>query len=1836
MVDQPITINWGILATGNISRCFAKDLLVDPKTRGVHDILHKVVAVGSRSIEKAQNFIDTIVGGDKSVKAYGSYREVYDDKDVHAIYVGTPHTHHYENGLNAIKAGKHVLIEKPISCNAAELRSLLEAAKEQKVFVMEALWTRFQPLTLDVKKIVEEGSLGAPVVLHADLSGNFDIQNLSRNHRILDPNLGGGALLDLGPYPLVWAIVALYEHPLNKLKGPTTINGTMLKTPITGVDSNTSFILTFGSADLSAKAILSCSINVHPQQPGVNIRFENGTITIPAPIYCPKEFTVRYIDKSGEVTREERKVHEYVGGGWHFQADEVARCIRDGKKESEVWTHSKSLLEMEIFDQVRSLGSYIFPAGVEKPAPRSSCIFFTLGRCAKGDACSFAHSGPSESPKSHEPTGPGNLDGTAPQPVCRYWVNGNCRRGDECRFAHEHSGEKHEEDAFLSSHSSGDIPSHDPTPDTMSSILSTPDHEEVPSVALEEDPDQTELPAVEEQRSGDQVVSSSEANNLWPCTDGVPCNTHETSPETDHSCSTKSGTPIPREAEHLTLICPEEAFAEPEGEEPKAGSIDSPHDEERPLNNDDHVIVRDTSRHQEDMDRQDVEEEAATGGENWSSRSAGEPDMSDAPLPVEGSFLNLDAIDSHTEIVCAGGNYDNSETHCTDAHVMPPDGHPHYSYDTQGYPAQDQETSAAGPAVLHWSEYADPYADLTIPFCKFLTQARCAQRAACRFRHSLSINEYALLFRDPQPLLWTPSAPLRHEQGAQRSTVSSFGVCKFYPLGKCRNGDACPYLHAPSTQLLPVISLEQVEDQDDEPEYSFGSQDEHRTQPCRYYLEFGNCRRGDQCYYSHDNAIGPQWNGNADGEGATDDERRDNQSQAVRTGYTQRRLCRRFQEGYCQWDDRCKYLHDSWSAEKTGRVEVDASAENPATMPEENGWRADAEGWGSYADGWAREGDDNPPADDTQPASQGWPPEEEDDPWAPKLAPCPYHARGRCKKGNDCGFRHETPKGTYLRNARGSASRSPTPTRTPVPSEHLDGLEDHSHEPAVDLGWDASVPDETSRGTNDAETRRAPAADGRLNHESENEFTPWANEDEKSWALHWSDEVVQPLVPAKFQSPCKAFGQGYCAYGDSCRYQHIVEVDVFPEERKRSPAPVESPDGEALSDTMETLGMEDLPTDEVAAPEQQPEEVVERELFNCTVRFGLDDACSPMNIATASDSCCVVVSNLPPDISYAEAVELAGTIDDVEHGFEDLACGVSDSGAEIIITFASPRDAVKAVVKLHGQTYDSRPLTARLATESITSSWECSTVKITWPSPSRSAWAYYPTITAAKTHEKRLDGLTFQGRKIKASFSRPRANDTTFAVKLSGLLVDTENTAIEQLSQASLVHMNASTYVGCPLDSIRDALAARGSLERFYRLHLDPARPKHMAFARFDSGLSNVMAAHGIPQPFLGDLSLSLQKVFYANYRISARRHQAVRLVLERLCSACQDRCVIRICDGAEPVEIHIYADAVQCEAFGSTNRKLQAALLGEVMVTDDGVAVWDEYFDLSSSARAVEKVNAQTSFLVKLDHRTQRIRVIGDDDSRFRARGAMLKLLKMVRAQRSVIPLDLPTLRVLVDGAYTRLQTELGANKVTLDVTVPQLIVRGDADARKAKASLAATASSTSGDAHADRRTGSGASSLCALCYRPPRSPTKLSCRHVYCKTCLQYILQVSAGLQLVPPRCIAQRDGAGDESIREGGDGQCGVYVPYVMVRDLLRTVEEAALLRNAFLAYVRARPDEFFFCPTPHCETVYRPKAQERLGAPVYTCPTCSTQVCSVCRLEYHEGLDCMRQEGSVVTD
>ena len=135
-------VKWGILATGGIAETFARDLYPNPECRGVKDIEHTVVAAASsNSADRAQKFLKE-VRAPESAKAYGSYEELVKDPNVDIIYIATPHSHHYQNAMLCLNAGKNVICEKAFTTNAPQLEALIKLAKEKNLFMMEAVWTR--------------------------------------------------------------------------------------------------------------------------------------------------------------------------------------------------------------------------------------------------------------------------------------------------------------------------------------------------------------------------------------------------------------------------------------------------------------------------------------------------------------------------------------------------------------------------------------------------------------------------------------------------------------------------------------------------------------------------------------------------------------------------------------------------------------------------------------------------------------------------------------------------------------------------------------------------------------------------------------------------------------------------------------------------------------------------------------------------------------------------------------------------------------------------------------------------------------------------------------------------------------------------------------------------------------------------------------------------------------------------------------------------------------------------------------------------------------------------------------------------------------------------------------------------------------------------------------------------------------------------------------------------------------------------------------------------------------------------------------------------------------
>jgi len=374
----PFTVKWGILATGWIAEMFTKDLLVDPSTRKVSDVQHQVVAVASSSSDdRAKKFIQDFKCPSET-KAYGSYKELVEDPEIDVIYVATPHSHHYQNVMQCLEAGKNVLCEKAFTVNAAQARKLYQVAKEKNLFLMEAVWTRYFPLSIEIRERIKNNEIGEVYRVFADLSFGDDVENkYGSTHRMTNPDLAGGTLLDLGIYSLTWVFQTLYHTlPQEERKAPKVV-AAMQPYPGTGADEQTAMILTFdkapgGARKHAAQAIATSGIRVasnpddnHTAGAPIRIQGTRGEIQVFAPAFRPTKY--RVIGKvEGEAKPQMTEhVHDLPGHGMFYEADEVARCLRDGKKQSDTLSWEESTVIMETMDEVRKQGGLAYPKAIE-------------------------------------------------------------------------------------------------------------------------------------------------------------------------------------------------------------------------------------------------------------------------------------------------------------------------------------------------------------------------------------------------------------------------------------------------------------------------------------------------------------------------------------------------------------------------------------------------------------------------------------------------------------------------------------------------------------------------------------------------------------------------------------------------------------------------------------------------------------------------------------------------------------------------------------------------------------------------------------------------------------------------------------------------------------------------------------------------------------------------------------------------------------------------------------------------------------------------------------------------------------------------------------------------------------------------------------------------------------------------------------------------------------------------------------------------------------------------------------------------------------------------------
>ena len=359
MSSQPI--RWGIIGTGFIAGKFAQGLKSVPQAQ--------LIGVASRKAANAQVFSQIF----QIPRFYNSCEELVQDPDIDVVYIGTPNYTHKDLSILCLSAGKPILCEKPFTVNAAQAQEVIQVARRQKLFCMEAMWMRFMPLVQQVKTMIEQGEIGKVRMLTADFG--YVVNGNSSHFDTLEQ--GGGVLLDRGIYGLSLAYYLLGE--------PSGMQ-TQANLSATGVDEQSAVLLSYADGALAVLAQSLCTESSNQ----ATIMGDKGRITLDKLFIMPEKLSLTkfpeatnnsfsspliplnskqkllaqvkqnslikrvYISLTGLLNSDASTIKPLVGNGYNYEAAEVVRCLQNGELESKVMPLDETLKIMETMDWLRS------------------------------------------------------------------------------------------------------------------------------------------------------------------------------------------------------------------------------------------------------------------------------------------------------------------------------------------------------------------------------------------------------------------------------------------------------------------------------------------------------------------------------------------------------------------------------------------------------------------------------------------------------------------------------------------------------------------------------------------------------------------------------------------------------------------------------------------------------------------------------------------------------------------------------------------------------------------------------------------------------------------------------------------------------------------------------------------------------------------------------------------------------------------------------------------------------------------------------------------------------------------------------------------------------------------------------------------------------------------------------------------------------------------------------------------------------------------------------------------------------------------------------------------
>lgn len=329
-------MNIGILGAGWIGEMMAKTVA---GMKGA-----KVYAVASRDIIKANAFAEKY----KIPCAYGSYEDMVKDPEIDLVYVATPHSHHAEHVKLCIENNKNVLCEKAFTMNAKQAKEIIALAKKNKVYLAEAIWTRYMPSRKIITDFVESGIIGKVNTLTANLS-----YSMAHKERIMKPELAGGALLDLGVYCLNFAFMN-FGNKIDRIESSVQMTKTK-------VDAKESITVYFKDGNV---AYLTSAMDCRSDRKGI-LWGDKGYIVVEN-INNPQSVSV--YDDSDRLLKSVKVPKQITG--YEYQVYEAMAQIKAGKLESESMPLDETVFVMEVMDKLRKDWKMVYPQEKKQPAKK--------------------------------------------------------------------------------------------------------------------------------------------------------------------------------------------------------------------------------------------------------------------------------------------------------------------------------------------------------------------------------------------------------------------------------------------------------------------------------------------------------------------------------------------------------------------------------------------------------------------------------------------------------------------------------------------------------------------------------------------------------------------------------------------------------------------------------------------------------------------------------------------------------------------------------------------------------------------------------------------------------------------------------------------------------------------------------------------------------------------------------------------------------------------------------------------------------------------------------------------------------------------------------------------------------------------------------------------------------------------------------------------------------------------------------------------------------------------------------------------------------------------------